>query len=46
MLNGRKIACYQIKNIGFDIDFMPRKMLFFVPEVLQNGQKFEASINI
>lgn len=45
-MNGRKNACYLIENIGFEIDLLLREMVFFQPEVLHNGQKFEAQGNI
>ena len=46
-MNGRKIACYRIENIGFKNDLIAiRNMLFFEPEVLQNGRNCEARINI
>ena len=46
VMNGRKIACDQIENVCFDVGLLPREMLSYEPEVLSNGWKFEARINI
>ena len=46
VMNGRKSACDQIKMFALTSVFLPREMLSYEPEVLLNGWKFEARINI
>ena len=44
VMNGRKIACDRIENVCFEFGLIA--ILSYEPEVLLNGWKFEARINI
>ena len=46
VMNGRKIECDRIENVCFDVGLIAKGKLSHEPEVLLNGWKFEARINI
>ena len=41
-----KLHVIKLKIYASKLILLPKKMLFFEPEVLQNGQNFDARINI
>ena len=46
VMNGSKIACDRIENVCLTSVLLPMEVLSYEPEVLLNGWKFEAQINI
>ena len=41
-----KLHVIELKLLAMTSILLPRKLLFFEPEILQNGRKFEPRINI
>ena len=46
VMNGRKLHVIESKMFALASVLLPREMLSYEPEVLFNGSKFEARINI
>ena len=46
VMKGKKLHVIELKMFALTSVLLPREMLSFEPEVLLNGWKFEARINI